>query len=88
MNCSETYYGELFVQTLENIVNRYRPFVLLGMVPNISDPGGTGYSVTDGIPPEAFAGFFNKAKEHAELGRKALNETDAEESDKPMEKDF
>ena len=80
MNCSETYYGELFVQTLENIVNRYRPFVSLGVVPNIPDPGGTGYSVTNGITPEAFAGFFNKAEEHAELGRKALNETDAEKA--------
>ena len=80
MNYSETYYGELFVQTLENIVNRYRSKVFLGMVPYIPDPGRTGYSVTDGITPEAFAGFFNKAKEHAELGRKALNETDIEKA--------
>ena len=80
MNYSEAYYGELFVQTLENIADTYKLYGLLGTVPYIPDPGGTGYSVTDGITPEAFAGFLNKAKEHAELGRKALNETDAEKA--------
>ena len=45
MNYSETYYGELFVQTLENIVNKYAVNVLLNTVPNISDPAGTGISL-------------------------------------------
>ena len=30
--------------------------------------------------PPAFLGFYNKAKSHAELGRKALNETDPEKA--------
>ena len=80
MNYSETYYGELFVQILENIVTKYEFNVLLNTVPNIPDPAGTGNSVTDGITPAAFADFFNKAKTHAELGRKALNETDVEKA--------
>ena len=88
MNYSETYYGELFVQTLENIVNKYAVNVLLNTVPNISDPAGTGNFVTDGITPDAFAGFYNKAKAHAELGRKALNETDAEKATELWRKIF
>ena len=82
MNYLETYYGELFVNTLENIVNKYAVNALFNTVPNIPDPGVPGNFVTDGITPAAFAGFFNKAKAHAELGRKALNETDAEEATK------
>ena len=88
MNYSETYYGELFVQTLENIVNRYEFYVLLNTVPNIPDPGGTGNFVTNGITPDAFAGFYNKAKAHAELGRKVLNETDVEKATELWKKIF
>ena len=62
MNYSETYYGELFVQILENIVTKYEFNVLLNTVPDIPDPAGTGNSVTDGVTPAAFADFFNKAK--------------------------
>ena len=88
MDYLETYYGELFVQTLENIVNKYELYVLSNTVRNISDPGVPSNSVTDGITPEAFAGFYNKAKEHAELGRKALNETDAEKATELWRKIF
>ena len=88
MNYSETYYGELFVQTLENIVNKYELDVLLNTVPNIPDPAGTGNFVTNGITPDAFAGFYNKAKVHAELGRKALNETDVEKATELWKKIF
>ena len=88
MDYEETYYGELFVKTLEGIVGKYEICVALNMVPYISDPGGTGNNVTDGITPDAFAGFYNKAKEHAELGRKALNETDVEKATKLWKKIF
>ena len=88
MNYSETYYGELFVQTLENIVNKYELDVLLNTVPNITDPSGTGNSVTDSITPDAFAGFYNKAKAHAEFGREALNETDVEKATALWQKIF
>ena len=88
MNYLETYYGELFVQTLENIVTKYELNALLNTVPNIPDPAGTGNYVTDGITPAAFADFFNKAKAHAELGRKALNETDVEKATKLWKKIF
>ena len=82
MDYKETYYGELFVKTLENIVEEYKNSCLSGMVPNIPDPAVPGNFVTDGITAAAFTGFYNKAKSHAKLGRKALNETDPEEATK------
>ena len=88
MNYLETYYGELFVQTLENIVIKYELYVLSNTVRNIPDPGVPSNSVTDGITPDAFAGFYYKAKAHAELGRKALNETDAEKATELWQKIF
>ena len=88
MDYEETYYGELFVKTLEEIVEKYKTNHLLGTVPNISDPGVPGNFVTDGITVDAFTGFYNKAKSHAELGRKALNETAPEEATKLWKKIF
>lgn len=82
MDYKETYYGELFVKTLGNIVEKYKRDVLLNNVPSIADPGGSGISVTDGITSDAFNGFYNKVKKHAELGRKALKEIDPEEATK------
>lgn len=80
MDYVETYYGELFVKTLEEIVEKYRLNVDLNIVPTIADPGGSGTPVTNGITPDAFNGFYNKVKKHAELGRKALSETDPEKA--------
>ena len=88
MNYEETYYGELFVKTLEEIVEKYKTNYLLDTVPNIPDPGVPGNFVTDGITTDAFTGFYNKANSHAELGRKALNETDPEEATKLWKKIF
>ena len=82
MDYEETYYGELFVKTLEKIVEKYETDYLLGTVPNIPDPGVPGNFVTTGITPAAFKGFYNKVKSHAGLGQKALNETDPEEATK------
>ena len=84
----ETYYGELFVKTLEKIVEKYEINFLLKNVPNIPDPAVPGNFVTDGITVDAFIGFYNKAKSHAELGREALNETDPEEATKLWRKIF
>jgi hypothetical protein len=80
MDKSETNYGELVVKTLEEIVLKYKAYIDLKIVPHIDDPGVPGNSVTDGITFDAFNGFYNKAKSHAEIGRKALNETDEEEA--------
>ena len=88
MNYLENYYGELFVQTLENIVSKYKFYICSNKVRNISDPGVPSNSVTDGITSDAFAGFYNKVKEHAELGRKALNETDVEKATELWQKIF
>lgn len=80
MDYVETYYGELFVKTFEEIVKKYKLYVDLDIVPTITDPGGSGIPVTQGITSDAFNGFYNKVKKHAELGRKALNETDPEKA--------
>lgn len=72
----ETQYADLFLGTLEHINSRYRFDVLLGRVPYIDDPGVPGQSVTDGITFDAFKGFYNKAKAHSELGRRAQDEDD------------
>ena len=88
MDYEETYYGELFVKTLEEIVEKYKLDVLLNTVPSIEDPGGSGTRVTAGITSDTFKGFYNKVKTHAELGRKALNETDPEEATKLWKKIF
>lgn len=80
MDLNEEYYGELFVKTLESIVEKYKTYVILQMVPPIPDPAVPGNSVTDGMSVDAFISFYNKVKTHAELGRRALNETDPEKA--------
>ncbi|MDF2017711.1 MULTISPECIES: hypothetical protein [unclassified Bacillus (in: firmicutes)] len=80
MDKSETKYGELFVKTMEEIVNKYEIYVRLGVVPTIGDPGVPGNSVTDGITFDAFKGFYDKVKLHAEMARKALEETNEDEA--------
>lgn len=80
MDRQQAQYGELFVGTLEKIVDKYASYISLGIVPHIEDPGVKGNSVTNGMTFDAFSGFYNKVKVHAELGRKAINEQDAEES--------
>ena len=80
MDYEESNYGELFVGTLEFIVDKYSLDILLESVPHIDDPGVPGNSVTEGVSFSAFRGFYNKVKSHAEKGRKALNEEDNEEA--------
>ena len=82
MDKDETHYGELFANTLEGVVSRYRVSVLLGQVPRIDDPGVPGNSVTDGMTFAAFEGFYRKAEAHAEKAREALAEEDAEKATK------
>ena len=86
MDYGETYYGELFVKTLEEIVEKYKIDFLLENVPNIPDPAVPGNFVTDGLTSDEFAGFYKKVSSYAELGRKALNETDPEEATKLWKK--
>lgn len=80
MDYNETNYGELFVGTLETIVEKYSINIIIESVPHIEDPGVLGNSVTKGISFDAFKGFYNKIKAHAEKGRKALNEKNEEEA--------
>ena len=80
MDYDETNYGELFVKLLDEIVRRYQTHISLEIVPFISDPSVPGNSVTDGMTFSAFRGFYNKVKNHADIGRRALeadNEEDA-----------
>lgn len=74
MSATQSQYGLLFVETLEAIVNTYRPFVLAGLTPQIADPSVSGNDVCSNICADEFASFWRKAEEHALLGRRALEE--------------
>lgn len=76
MDYQENQYADLFLGTLETIVSRYAVDVAYGRVPLIPDPAVPGNYVTTGMTFDAFEGFYNKAKAHAELGRCAQAETD------------
>lgn len=80
MSAIEEHYGELFVGTLEAIVEEYQWHAYASQVPGLDDPGVPGHSVTLGMTTDAFVGFYNKAKEHAKLGRSALREPDLEKA--------
>jgi len=80
MDRSETQYGELFVGTLEEIVAKYAWDISQQQVPSIKDLGVPGNLVMDGITFDAFEGFYNKVKKHAEIGREAIEEEDPERS--------
>lgn len=73
-------YPELFVGMFENIVSKYSINILLEKVPCIEDPSVPGNYVTDGMEFNQFKGFYNKIKNHAEIGRKAINEGDEKRS--------
>ncbi|NQT56413.1 MAG: nucleotidyltransferase [Desulfobacteraceae bacterium] len=88
MDFNETHYGKLFVNTLESVVKWYAEYILIDTVPYINDPGVPGNSVTEGISFAAFEGFYNKSKDHAEIGRKALEEKDQEKATKLWRKIF
>lgn len=78
MDNGQTNHAELFVGTMEAIVNKYAWSVLMKQVPFIGDPGVPGNNVTYGMTFAAFEGFYNKAKKHAEVGRRAIDEDDPE----------
>lgn len=78
MDYTEKNYSELFVGTLEDFVDRYSGHITLGIVPTISDPGVPSNSVTQGMTFDAFKGFYNKVKTHAEIARGASDETNDE----------
>lgn len=76
MDYSQTNHAELFVGTMESIVRRYKSSVFMGQVPFIADPGVPGNSVTYGMTFDSFEGFYNKAKKHADTGRRAIESED------------
>lgn len=80
MDRQQTNYGELFVGTLEKIVEKYAIYISLRTVPFIQDPGVSSNSVTTGMTFDAFEGFYNKVKAHAKVGREAIDEKDEEKS--------
>lgn len=80
MSFTQKHYGELFVGTLESFVSAYAAHISQGQVPFIADPGVPGNSVTSELSFAAFEGLYNKAKAHAEMGRKALDEEDADKA--------
>lgn len=81
MDRDNDQYPTLFVGTLEKIVSKYSINYLVGSVPQIADPSVPGNIVTKRLSVEDFKLFYEEAKKHAELGRKALNEKDREKAD-------
>lgn len=80
LDFTERHYGELFVGTFEAFVSKYASYIELGLVPAVPDPGVPGNSVTTGLSFAAFEGYYNKVNAHAELGRQALQEEDADKA--------
>lgn len=80
MDIEEEYYGELFVKTLERFAENYKTYAQIEVVPSIPDPSVPTNSVTDGISINSFLGFYNKVKDHAYIGRKALETEDPEKA--------
>jgi len=78
MDYGQTNHAALFVGTMEAIVRKYAWDIMVKQVPFIADPGVPGKSVTYGMTFAAFEGFYNKAKKHAEVGRRAIEEDDPE----------
>lgn len=79
MDYGEIHYGQLFTKTLEGIVSRYAPFVEIDVVPQITDPGVPGNSVTSNISLDEFRSFYDLAKTHAGKARQAIEEDDIDE---------
>lgn len=78
MDYNETNYADLFLGTLEEIVKRYSWDISRRIIPSIKDPGVPSNSVTNGMEFKEFEAFYNKAKKHAEIGRRAQREEDPE----------
>ena len=78
MDDAETQWAELFVSTLEAIEAKYALTASLGSVPYIQDPAVPTNDVMAGVEAEVFKRFYDKASEHAILGREA---SDLEEDD-------
>jgi hypothetical protein len=80
MDLSVDRYPELFVGMFESIKSNYSTDILLGRVPYIQDPSVPENNVTDGMSFAEFEGFYNKIKNHAEIGRKAIIEDNEKRS--------
>ncbi len=72
MDNAETQWAELFVSTLEAIKAEYAFTVSLGSVPYLQDPAVPANNVMAGVEAEVFRRFYDKASEHAVLGREAI----------------
>lgn len=80
MSSTEIHYGELFVQLLERVVNRFAYEVSIGVVPTLEDPSLPGNNIMAGLSFAAFEGFYNKVKAHAVVGRVALSFDDQDQA--------
>ena len=62
MDYVETYYGELFVKTLEEIVKKYKWYVDFNIVPTIADPGDRELQLPLVLRQTLSTGFITKQK--------------------------
>jgi hypothetical protein len=87
-NAEETDYERLFLGALDAIVSKYEPYITARIPPQIADPSVPENYVTSGLTFDAFEGFYNKVKTHAEIGEKIRTETDPDEELKLWRKIF
>lgn len=76
MDNYETQYAELFARTLETIRDKYSVHYAAGIVPSIPDPSVPNNDVMARLTFDEFAAFYEKVREHAELAREAIEESD------------
>lgn len=65
---------------LEAMEATYRPYVNIGMVPNLADRGVPSHDVLARVTAEDFAAFLNEVKSASETARKALDSDTVKES--------
>jgi len=87
-DAEESDYERLFLGTLDTVIARYEPHIIAKTVPQIADPSVPGNHVTSGLTFDAFEGFYDKVKAHAEIGEMIQAESDPEEELKHWRKIF
>jgi hypothetical protein len=80
MDAREGNHEERFIKFLEKIVSEYSWQALFGGVPELEDPSVPGNNVFSRVKPEEFKRFYDMAKEHANLMRRAQAERDPDKA--------
>ncbi len=77
---SKRDHAEGFAALLTNLVAKFRPYVLVGRVPHLSDPGVPSHNVAHRLDFDDFKRFIEKIDEALPVARDALDEKDIAKS--------